>query len=234
MTREYYLKNKEKVKAANKEWRKNNPDKVAAISKRYKETHPDRVKDRMDSWRERNEQHEKDYRKENADKINQYGQVWRAENLEHVRKKNLDHYYKNSERYREYRKANAQSIGDRVRGWKKDKLRTDPLFKLACNLRKNACRALKTKGFTKSCKTRDILGCSFEDFKKWIESKFETWMTWENYGLYNGSPNYGWDLDHVIPLSVGETKAEMEALNYYTNYQPLCSHQNRYIKRDIV
>lgn len=26
-------------------------------------------------------------------------------------------------------------------------------------------------------------------------------MNWDNYGLYNGELNYGWDIDHIIPLS---------------------------------
>lgn len=28
-------------------------------------------------------------------------------------------------------------------------------------------------------------------FKKYLESKFEDWMNWENRGLYNGELNYG-------------------------------------------
>ena len=45
-----------------------------------------------------------------------------------------------------------------------------------------------------------IVGCSFEELKLYLESKFETWMNWDNYGLYNGKLNYGWDIDHIIPL----------------------------------
>jgi hypothetical protein len=25
-------------------------------------------------------------------------------------------------------------------------------------------------------------------------------MIWDNYGLYNGTPEYGWDIDHIIPF----------------------------------
>ncbi len=30
----------------------------------------------------------------------------------------------------------------------------------------------------------DKLGCSFEELKTYLESKFEDWMTWENYGTH--------------------------------------------------
>ena len=35
-------------------------------------------------------------------------------------------------------------------------------------------------------RTTNILGCSVEEFKLYLESKFESWMTWDNKGLYNG------------------------------------------------
>jgi hypothetical protein len=57
-------------------------------------------------------------------------------------------------------------------------------------------------------------------------------MTWDNYGRYNGDFNYGWDLDHIIPVSIGVTKEEIIELNHYTNLQPLCSKINRDIKKD--
>ena len=59
-------------------------------------------------------------------------------------------------------------------------------------------------------------------------------MTWENYGLYNGELNYGWDIDHIIPQSYGNTEEEIIKLNHYTNLQPLCSKVNRDIKRNLI
>ena len=57
-------------------------------------------------------------------------------------------------------------------------------------------------------------------------------MNWENRGLFNGEINYGWDIDHIIPLSTAKTKEDLIKLNHYTNLQPLCSKINRYIKKD--
>jgi hypothetical protein len=57
-------------------------------------------------------------------------------------------------------------------------------------------------------------------------------MTWENYGLYNKQFNYGWDIDHIVPLASAITEEDVIKLNHYTNLQPLCSYTNRNIKRD--
>ena len=59
-------------------------------------------------------------------------------------------------------------------------------------------------------------------------------MTWENYGLYNGELNYGWDIDHIIPISSAKSDIEIIKLNHFSNLQPLCSKINRVIKRDKI
>jgi len=76
-----------------------------------------------------------------------------------------------------------------------------------------------------------ILCCSYENFILHLESQFQDWMNWNNYGLYNGTPNYGWDIDHVMPVSSATTEEELLMLNHYTNLQPLCSYINRDVKR---
>ncbi|HMZ47140.1 MAG TPA: hypothetical protein PLU36_10075 [Chitinophagaceae bacterium] len=57
-------------------------------------------------------------------------------------------------------------------------------------------------------------------------------MNWRNKGLYNGTPNFGWDIDHIIPLSSAVNETDIIKLNHYTNLRPLCSYVNRYVKRD--
>ena len=101
--------------------------------------------------------------------------------------------------------------------------------KLSRNLVSNS---FKRKGIRKNSKTEFILGCSVKEFMIYIEGKFECWMTWENRGLYNGEFNYGWDIDHIIPISSAKTEEDIIKLNHYTNLRPLCSKINRDIKRN--
>jgi len=92
-------------------------------------------------------------------------------------------------------------------------------------------------GYAKTSKSQNILGCTFEEFKIHLESKFEPWMNWSNYGNWNGYPkeiNCAWDIDHIIPISTANTIEEILKLNHYTNLQPLCSYTDRHIKSGNV
>jgi hypothetical protein len=85
----------------------------------------------------------------------------------------------------------------------------------------------------KKVRTEEILGCSFEYFKNHIESQFENWMSWNNYGntCENLTYNCSWDLDHIIPISLAKTEEEVYLLNHWSNFQPLCSKENRHDKK---
>lgn len=73
----------------------------------------------------------------------------------------------------------------------------------------------------------NILGCSIFEFKEHIEKQFEPWMNWNNYGKYNGEPNYGWEYDHILPIGYYKTDEEVLKLNHYSNFRPLCIFTNR-------
>jgi hypothetical protein len=131
-----------------------------------------------------------------------------------------------------YDKNNKDAINKKRREHYRKKIKTDALFKLKNKIRLSIIKAFKQNSLSKTSKTLSIIGCSFEELKKRIESKFEPWMNWGNHGLYNGTEGYGWDLDHIIPLSSAKTEEDIIRLNHYTNLQPLCSYINRVIKKN--
>ena len=145
---------------------------------------------------------------------------------------------------REYRRQNPTVKKDRVKQTKEEKRekarlyfaeqRKNPLYRLRKNLQRNLINSFKRVNKIKNTKTQIVLGCSFDEFKTHIESLWVSWMTWENYGLYNGTENYGWDLDHIVPSSTAIDEEGVIALNHYTNLQPLCSYKNRNIKQDNI
>lgn len=158
--------------------------------------------------KEKREIYIKTYYEKNKEKIKKYGE-------EYFKNNQVERQRKNNERYKKRREE-------------------DPLYKLITNLKRNIRAVLKKNGQTKKSKTIEILGCPFDFFKTHIESKWESWMNWDNYGKYNGELNYGWDLDHITPISSGITEEEVNNLNHYSNLQPLCSKINRDIKRDNI
>jgi hypothetical protein len=64
------------------------------------------------------------------------------------------------------------------------------------------------------------LGCTIDEFKRYIEGKFGGGMSWDNYGE--------WHLDHIIPLSKFKLEDRQQLLIAcnYTNYQPLWGKDN--------
>jgi len=108
----------------------------------------------------------------------------------------------------------------------------DLLFKLQCNISASLRNCLNEKFYSKKSRTYEILGCSYSDFKIYIEEQFEDWMNWSNHGSYTGNYNETWQFDHKIPLSSANNEEELIKLHHYTNYQPLCSKVNQYDKKD--
>jgi len=114
-------------------------------------------------------------------------------------------------------------------------MKADSFYRLKEGLKTSIRASFQKIGYTKKSRTQEILGCSYEEFRDYIECKFEEWMNWNNRGNWNGIPselNTAWDIDHIIPLSTAETEDDVIKLNHYTNLQPLCSYVNRWIKSD--
>jgi hypothetical protein len=194
-------------------------------SKKYKENNKERIKESNKVYNnlEKTKQRQAKYRKENKEHLYEYQKGYRKENKEKMSEINNRYYIKNKDKILEYAK-----------NYKRHKYHTDDLFKLTKVIRSSITHGIKNGGYIKSNKTEEILGCSFEEFKEYLESKFEDWMEWDNHGVYNGEINYGWDIDHIIPLSSANSECELIKLNHYTNLQPLDSHINRNIKRNNI
>jgi len=191
--------------------------------KEYRKSHKKEIKKYSDSHKEQLKEYNKKYHKANKNEINQRK---RAHHLTH--KKNKSEYDKI------YRKNNLSKINRRSRKWFNAKYKTNELFKLKCNIRNLIISSINNKYGKKTKRTEQILGCSFSEFKLHLESKFEHWMSWENHGKYNGEFNFGWDIDHIVPISTAKTLDDVLILSHYTNFQPLDSKINRFIKKNNV
>jgi len=158
----------------------------------------------------------KEYRKENSKSTNEYNKKYYVDNLDNLLK------YK-----KEYRENNKELLKINRYNYKMSRLNNDPLFKFITKMRSIIYNCLKTNTNKTNTKNYQILGCTPNEFKLHLESQFESWMNWDNRGLYNGKLNHGWDIDHIIPLSSAKTEEDVIRLNHYTNLRPRCSYLNR-------
>lgn len=190
----------------------------------------------------------KKYVDNNKAKVLEQQKNWR-ENKFGVKTKltDIEKKQKIKDQQKEWIKNNKAKINESIKKWKKDnpvKLKEyynksikkrkaiDELFRLKCRVRSTISKTLNRYNIIKKNKTSYILGCSVNEFKLYLESKFLSWMTWDNYGKYNGKLDYGWDIDHIVPLSSAKTEESVLQLCHYSNLQPLCSKINRDIKKD--
>ena len=214
----YYNKNKEKISEESKE--KYEKDKIEILKSQKEKYHnADNKKERNKIKNDKSKEYRKKYYLKNRNRIISYSTEYYFENIDKVKNTKKEHRKKHN---------NKRSDSEKL------KRVNDPLFKVTESIRSSIRKSIKKLGFTKKSKTHKILGCSFEEFKLYLESKFEPWMSWNNYGLYNGELNYGWDIDHVMPLSSANSEEEILRLNHFSNLQPLCSKINRDIKSDRI
>ena len=105
----------------------------------------------------------------------------------------------------------------------KCKQNTDLKYKLTSRIRSRINHALN--GRVKDDSLKDLLGCDMNEYKIYLEKRFDQHMTWDNYGE--------WHIDHIIPLSSAKNDDELKNLCHYSNLQPLWAIEN-IIKRDKI
>lgn len=110
------------------------------------------------------------------------------------------------------------------------KYHSDLNYRLKSCLRSRLNKALKDN--IKSNTTMLLLGCTIEELKAHLESQFEPWMNWDNYGKYDPNKDT-WQIDHIKPLAIfdlSDIDQQQEACNY-KNLQPILA-KNNLIKGD--
>ena len=145
--------------------------------------------------------------KENPEKRKEYIKKYNNENKEKLLKKRKEYYKKNKEKI-------LKRTKERFSQRKKE----DIFFKLKTKLRTDIYISLKRKKRNK--RLEEILGTSINGLKHYIESQFESWMTWENWGKTT------WHIDHIVPLSSAKDEQSLFELWHYTNLRPLSAIEN--------
>jgi hypothetical protein len=197
-SRGYYKANADKIQLYQKAHYKDNIDRITERQKEYNKVNKEKVKDRREQ-----------YRALNADKIKNSVKKYQQSHADEINKYQI-----------EYRVTHAEHISARKRKYIQKRMTKDVNFKIRRALRGRLCKAIRG-GFKAGSAVRD-LGCTVDQLKQHLESKFQEGMTWDNWGTY------GWHIDHIIPLSSFDLSDREQLLKacHYTNLQPLWAEEN--------
>ena len=214
---------KECSKKGKKEYKKkyNQSDKAKAYKKAYQKS-------------ENNKVAQEKYRKNNWEKIKQKNNICHNNRVKKdpdyphkvyliYKKNNPETLRKAGKRNRDQTRSSPRRLELRrntIKLYMKERRKSDPIFKLASNVRGRLGAFLKMKNIRKTNKTFAMVGCTPEFLKEHLEKQFKIGMTWKNYG------KYGWHIDHKDPLDLAMTPEDVLELSHYTNLQPMWATEN--------
>ena len=138
-------------------------------------------------------------------------------NADHIKSTNRKWEIANHERRKEKKLQNRPSYYARRNPKLRQRLKSDVPFRLAAKLRTRLNMAVRKSSKAGSA-VRD-LGCTVDELKSYLESRFTPGMTWNNYGRGSGK----WNIDHIVPLASVDLTDRDQFLKvcHYSNLQPL-------------
>ena len=157
------LSKKEQRKEYTKQWRLKNKERTKEVSKEY-------------------------YSKNKEERL-KYFKKYYSKNKEYKKAQMREYYLKNIEKKKEYKLKNREHFKEYKREYENKRYKTDINFRISKICRTRILQALK--GLSKSASTMKLIGCTIDELRNHIESKFEPWMTWGNQG------RGGWDIEHI-------------------------------------
>jgi hypothetical protein len=194
--RTQYLKNRESRLQAQKEHYAANRDARIEYNKKYVELNAERIREQR-----------KQYRLRNAELRKQAMKEWYNKNTEYAKAA-----------AKVYREENRERLTVAAKTYRKERRVADPVYDLTIRIRTLINVKLRSKGYTKRSRACEILGCSYEDFVRHIESQFVDGMSWQNRDQ--------WHIDHKVPIASAVTEDDVIRLNHFTNLRPMWALDN--------
>jgi len=185
--KQYYIDNKEYINNKNAVYYENNKEKLIEENKKYYENNKEKILEEEKLWLE-SINGTKEYT-EYREKCNISNKKYRDENKEKAKEyQQLPHVRRKKTLYTNIRR------------------REDVAFKLRSSVSRSVHIVLK--GEKNNLSILNYLPYTIDELKQHLESLFEHWMNWENWGVYNpkawddnNTDTWKWNLDHIIPQS---------------------------------
>ena len=161
----------------------------------------------------------------NKDINKKYSKKYNILNKEKIKVNSKKYYNENKQYFLEYNKNKDKELIKKhnqtqiqkgyKKEWSRKQYKTNIQFKLSQLLRIRLIDALNQK-INKLKSTLELLGCSIEEFKLYLEQQFKPEMTWENQGTV-------WEIDHIKACANFDLTDHIQQQEcfHYTNLQPL-------------
>lgn len=161
----------------------------------------------------------KDYQDRNKEKFAEASRRYRERHPERI----LEYVRTHKQSYVDYRNSHKKQISKTKSTYQSKKRKLNVEYKILCNLRTRLQNSLRRNSNGKFNTTKNLLGCSVEEFKVYLEKLFDDKMSWENYGSY-------WEIDHKVPCRAFNLSKPTEQAKcfHYSNMQPLEKLENRH------
>jgi len=201
-------------KESNKIYRETHKEELKKYMKIYRQNHKIEISELQKEWYKLNKQKILIQRKKYRCNHKKYIREWRLRN----HNKLLLYYKKYREEHKEQIKKYQKEHQKERHLWSKRKMKKSISFRMTKYLRTRIYNALKYN--YKSQSTIKLLGCSIDFLKKYLQLKFQSGMSFENYGK--------WHVDHIKPCAkfdLSKASEQKKCFNY-TNLQPLWAEDN--------
>jgi hypothetical protein len=212
----HYQANRDRIVARARQYYRNNKETILESRKEYRQDNQCKIADYLDHYYQNNKQD-----------LLEYQVRYYSDNKEQI-----------TVRRARYRARNIQTI--RASNKRRHQIRRfcDPIFRMRGNVSSLIRQTIKKNGGSKNYSSiSQFLPYTIVQLKAHLESRFEPWMTWDNYGKYvfttwndHDPATWTWQLDHITPQAelpyTSLTDVNFQKCWSLNNLRPYSAKQN--------
>lgn len=180
------------------------------------------------------------HRRDNLEHFTAIDKASRDRHKEKRNEKSKAYYQEHKEQKKiydaQYYASKRKKHGPKKLKFKRTK--ADINYRIRVNISRSISGKLRNNNSSKNGKSiLDVLPYTMQELRNHLESQFEAWMNWQNYGVYrvskwndNEISTWTWNIDHIIPHSLfnytSMTDQSFQDCWSLSNLRPLNSKQN--------
>lgn len=130
--------------------------------------------------------------------------------------------YANSDKGKANKLIYRNNSKEKRRIYCKNRWKNDPVFRMGIICRTRIKCALN--GHTKGASSKELLGCTIQEYKKYLEKLFIPGMSWDNYGKESTQ----WSIDHILCCNLFDLTdlVQQKLCFHYSNTVPMWHSDN--------